>query len=212
VFTEVFFLAKKKTAQTEDDAKILDDIYLEISDTLRSLKLERLNLDSSLSEDRLKLKEIEAGTDPNRKLFHVSSANVFDAEADEIRKRICEKEEAGKKLDDKTAETEIKRKAIHNARKLMFRLSNEEGGQENTIENEADDVSISTAETSGTAETQDNNSDVFSEKEKRTLKRRLSSCIDALELASRVTGFDPERARVELSLAITKLNEIISGL
>ena len=221
--------AKKKTAQSqyEEELNILEALYLEMSDQLRALRMDKISVEERINDLKTLLIEHENNKDKNRKLFHVITERDSDIEADELREKKFAAEQEDKELSEKIAMAEKKLDAVHVARKVMFSASapaepdnlpkpDVPGTPSDPLTNypaciSAGNSPISTGETVS-PDSEKDSLQAMSKKEKGSLKRRLSGCIEGLELASRVTAFDPERARIELGTVIDSINEIISRL
>ena len=204
-------MPRKKASLYENEAGLLDLIYLEMSDSLRALRLDRLSLDEQISEYLAILKDLESKNDPNRNLFHVATSNEMVSECDNIRVKIHETEEAINKKDQEITEFENKLEALHTARKVMLKAKTLEAKEseslpEPVLPSSGEAVESLPENQQSTLETD------ISKKERNMIRRKLNTCLDGLELASRVTGFDPERARVELEEVISKINEILAGM
>ena len=216
VYSEGEEVPRKKPVLYETEAGLLDSIYLEMSDSLRALRLDRIALEERVSEYTAVLKDLEAKNDPNRNMFHVATSNELSSECDNIRVKIHQAKEDMDRKDAEITELESRLEAIHTARKMMLKAKLKEEDKDVSQEAQGNTV-VTPAANEALAFCPEEQSPKepgekleFSKSDKAFARRKLNSCVDRLELASRVTGFDPERARVELNEAISIIKEVLS--
>ncbi len=200
-------MARTKTRKSkyENETAVLEDLYLELTDGLRGLQMDRIKLADRNLQLQTLLKEEESKKDPNRSFFHVASNND-NVETDKLLLMLHESEQDISDKDAEIARMEKRIEALHTAQKLLYRANGDELTESSSVPDKPEAVpepEPAKVEEPVAVKPIENS---------QYVKQQLDACLGGLELASRVTGFDPERAKIELEEVTSKIQELIANL
>jgi len=200
-------MARTKTRKSkyENETAVLEDLYLELTDGLRALQMDKIRLSDRNLQLKTLLKEEESKKDPNRSFFHVAS-NQTNVESDKLLLMLHENEQEIADKDREIATQEKRIDALHTAQKLLYKANGDDIVSASAISAEPEPV---TETVNAIAEVNDAPDPLQNAEH---IKQQLMSCLNGLELAGRVTGFDPERAKIELEEVTSKIKELVAAL
>ncbi len=184
--------AKKINPKLNTEMSVIDEIFLENDDRLRTTRLEQDGLSERISKLEYRLKEENLHKDPNRSLFHVSSGLELEATSDDIRRELFELNRQKTEIDNQINALENRLEGLHKVRKILYKL--DEPASEEIVEEKKETGSVVVLP------------DITSILHDECIQN-VASAIGKLEMSERLLDFDPSRARLE----ILSVEEILKG-
>lgn len=188
---------KKLNTNLNKEISVVDDLFLETDDKLRSLRLEQETISERIAKLEYSLSEENLNKDPNRNLFYISSNVEFETNADEIRRELYLVTEKKKDVDLQIDNLVSRLDSLHNVKKILYKL--DEPASDNLLENKEEEGSVVIS------------SEIISMLHDDCIQP-VAGVINKLELTERLLDFDSVRAHNELLNSEDVLRKTIESL